>query len=484
MNAPLRRVAIAVMVLFGLLFVNLNYVQFYQGDYYRNHELNTRVLVQEYQRQRGNIRVDRDAVATSKDTGGELRFTRTYPKGEEYAHIVGYKSIRYGQAGLEAEYDEVLSGDDPRLFVRRVSDILTGRRPVGGDVVLTISGQAQSTAYNALIDAEAKGAVVVLDPATGAVLAAASTPSFDPNPLASHKGADAKAAWDRYLADKGRPMINRALNEHYPPGSTFKTIVAAAALKNGYSPSTQIPAGPSFKPRQTTREIRNAHPSICPESQVSLEEAVRESCNTGFAKLGVELGADKIKETARAFGFESDDLQIPLPVAASNTGEMPDEPSLAQSCIGQRDVRMTPLQGAMIAATVANGGVMMRPHLVEEVRGPQGVGILETANEGDRYKEPLDSAEAGALRGMMVKVVESGTGTAAQIEGAEVGGKTGTAQNAEAADDHGWFIGFAMKDGQPKVAVAVFLEQYGKGGSNRATEIAGTVMRKVLEERG
>lgn len=485
MNAPLRRVAIAVMVLFGLLFVNLNYVQFYRGDYYRNHENNNRVLTQEYQRQRGNIRVDRDAVALSKDTGGELRFTRSYPDRELYAHLVGYKSIRYGQAGIEAEYDEVLSGDDPRLFVRRVSDILTGRRPVGGDVVLTISGQAQSTAYQELVDANAKGAVVALDPTTGAVLAAVSTPSFDPNPLASHAGKNQEAAWEKYTDpdNRERPMINRALNENYPPGSTFKTIVAAAALKNGYSPSTQIPAGPRFKPQQTTREIRNAHPSICPESQVSLEEAVRESCNTGFAKLGVKLGADAIKDTAREFGFEDSELRIPLPVSASHTGDMADEPSLAQSCIGQRDVRMTPLQGAMIAGAVANGGVMMRPQLIEEVKGPEGVGVLEPFIPKE-LNRPLDSGAAGELRGMMVKVVQSGTGTAAQIEGAEVGGKTGTAQNAEAADDHGWFIGFAMKDGQPKVAVAVFLERYGQGGSTRATEIAGTVMKKVLEERG
>ncbi|MGH3734277.1 MAG: peptidoglycan D,D-transpeptidase FtsI family protein [Micromonosporaceae bacterium] len=483
MNAPLRRVAIAVMVLFGLLFVNLNYVQFYKGDYYRNHERNNRVLTQEYQRQRGNIQVGRDSVAVSRDTGGELRYTRTYPKQEEYAHIVGYKSIRYGQAGIEASYDEVLSGDSPKLFVRRFTDIITGRRPVGGDVVLTISGQAQSTAYKQLLDAKARGAVVAVDPSTGAILAAVSTPSFDPNPLASHDSATAEKAWTSYLGDKqGRPMINRALNETYPPGSTFKTVVAAAALQNGYSPSTQIPAGPRFKPEQTSVEIKNAHPSICPESQVSLEDALRESCNTGFAQLGIKLGADKVKDTAREFGFEDQELKVPLPVAPSRTGEIPDEPSLAQSCIGQRDVRMTPLHGAMIAASVANGGRMMKPYLVEEVMEPQGVGTLETASESE-LRRPLDSGTADTLRGMMVKVVESGTGTAARIDGAEVGGKTGTAQNGD-NPDHGWFIGFAMKDGQPKVAVAVFLEQYGKSGSTRATEIAGAVMKKVLEERG
>ncbi|HEX6074692.1 MAG TPA: penicillin-binding transpeptidase domain-containing protein [Micromonosporaceae bacterium] len=482
MNAPLRRVSVAVMVLFGLLFLNLNYVQFLQGDYYRNHELNNRVLVQEYQRQRGNIRVARDAVATSKDTGGELRFTRTYPEGPEYAHVVGHKSIYYGDTGIEAEYDDVLSGEDPRLFVRRFTDIITGRRPVGGDVVLTLSEKAQKTAFRELGDN--RGAVVALDPVTGALLTAVSTPSYDPNGLASHSSKAAKKTWNKYLKDSDKPMLNRALGEHYPPGSTFKTIVAAAALKSGYSPATMIPSGPSYTPEQTTRTITNAHPSICPESQVTLEDALRESCNTGFAQLGVELGANQVKDMAREFGFEDEDLRIPLPVAASRTGEMSDVPTVAQSSIGQRDVRMTPLQGAMIAATVANDGVRVQPHLVKEVRGPDLADILETAKEREELSRPLDGGTASALRGMMVRVVQSGTGTAAQINGVEVGGKTGTAQNAQGARDHGWFIGFAVKDGQPKVAVAVFLENFGSGGSNRATQIAGSVMKTVLEERG
>jgi peptidoglycan glycosyltransferase len=482
-NAPLRRIAVAVMVLFGVLFVNLNYVQFVKGDYYRNHPRNTRVLVQEYQRQRGNILAGRDVVAMSEDTGGELRFTRRYPMGPQFAPIVGFKSIRFGETGMEAKEDELLSGDDPRLFVRRVSDILTGRQPVGGDVVLTLSTDAQKEAYSRLNGA--KGAVVALDPTTGAVLAAVSSPSFDPNPLASHKSKDAAAAWNAYLTDPNKPLVNRALGETYPPGSTFKTIVAAAALKSGdYHPDTMIPAGSSYQPRQTSHVIRNAAPSICPESEVTLQDALRESCNTGFAQLGVRLGADKVKEMARAFGFEDGSLTIPLAVAPSRTGDMADEPSLAQSSIGQRDIRMTPLEGAMIAATVANDGRRMRPHLIKEEKGPDLVGILDTANDHDEMNAPLTPEQAGELRGMMDKVVESGTGTNAQIPGVEVGGKTGTAQNAEGANDHGWFIGYAIKDGKPVVAVAVFLERAGKGGSSHATEIGGAVMKKLLEERG
>jgi len=487
-NAPLRRVSVALLVLLGLLLGNLTYVQFFRNDYYRNHPDNRRVQLQEYQRQRGNIIVDNQAIATSVDTGEdqELRFQRYYPQGELYAHIVGYNSLNYGLTGLEAQYDEILSGDDDRLFVRRVSDIITGRRPVGGDVYLTISGAAQQVAYNELLEdggLGGRGAVVALDPTTGAILALVSTPSFDPNPLVSHNIAEEEEAWNRYQSDELDPMLNRALSDNYPPGSTFKIVVSAAALATGqYTPESMLPAGPSFTPEQTTVEIRNSTPSTCPEAQVSFIEAVTVSCNTAFARLGTELGADAVQDMARRFGFEDDSLRIPLPVAASHTGDMPDPPALAQSCIGQRDVRMTPLQGAMIAAAVANGGRLMRPYLVDRVTGPPGVGTLEVT-EPEEYGRPLTESQAEDLREMMISVVDNGTGRRAAIDGVTVGGKTGTAQNAAEANTHGWFIGFALEDGQPRVAVAVFLDRYGDGGSGRAAEIAGHVMRAVLDAR-
>ncbi len=479
MNKPLRRVAIAVMALFALLMLNLNWVQFVKNDEYRNNPLNHRVVLSEYQRQRGYILVDRDAVALSRDTGGELRYQRFYPQGPVYAQITGYKSLVVGKAGIEAAQDSILSGDDAQLFVRRVSDMITGRQQLGGAVVLTVDRRAQETAYNDLNRLHAKGAVVALNPKTGAILAMVSTPSFDPNRLATHDRAKVQQAWNGYLNDKSNPLMNRAIGDTWPPGSTMKVIVSAAALEHGYQPDTMVPAGPSYTPPQTTVEIHNAVPSICPASRVSLKEALTVSCNTAYAQLGVRLGADVVRDKARDFGFEDNSLEIPMKVAPSQTGPMSDPPAVAQSAIGQRDVRETPLQNALVAAAVANGGREMKPYLIQEIQGPD-FATLQTAHE-EEWRQPISSGTASALRDMMVSVVENGTGTAARLDGYDVGGKTGTAEHGETTGEHGWFMGFAAKNGDPQVAIAVFLEGYGPDGSHEATRIAGDVMCAAMD---
>jgi penicillin-binding protein A len=396
-NAPLRRAGVVVMVLFGLLFANLNYVQAYKADEYRTSDYNGRVQVAEYDRQRGNI--------------------------------------------------------------------------------------------------EAGGTAVAIDPRTGAVQALVSMPSFDPNPLASHDTTEATAAYAKLEADADGPLKNRALSETLPPGSTFKVVMGAVALESGIGKETSIPAGPSYTPPTSGTPIRNAVPSICPESEVTLIEAMTESCNTGFAQLGVKVGAEVVKEKARQFGFEQDGLTVGqlgeggLPVAPSRTGTMQnadggDDPgALAQSSIGQRDVRMTPLQGAMIAATVANGGKQMEPYVVRQLLGPDRTTSYYTANP-KQLREPVTGQVANDLRDMMVSVVQNGTGRNARISGATVGGKTGTAQAGEKSDDHGWFIGFAIKDGQPVSAVCVMLESAGSGGSAEAARISGQIMRAVIADPG
>lgn len=477
MNAPLRRVSVAVLVLFALLFVNLNYVQFFQNDFYRNHPLNDRVQLQEYQRKRGDIILDdRTVLATSKDTGRELRFARSYPLGAQYAHIVGWKSLELGKYGIEAEYNSILSGDDDSLFVRRVSDIVTGRQPTGGTVVLTIDKEAQEIATKAL--SGKKGSIVAIDPKSGRILAMASSPGYDPNPLVVHNPAAAKRAMTNYRNDPNKPMRNRATEETYPPGSTFKVVMSALALQNGLSKDDMVPAGESYKPPQTSSQIRNSDHGNCGGNEITLAHALTVSCNTAFSQLGVRFGADAVRDAAKAWGFEDNSLRIPMKVVPSRTGPMDDPPKLAQSSIGQRDVRMTTMQGALIAATVANDGKMMQPYLVQEVKGPD-FSTLETARE-KVLREPCSPEVARELRDMMANVVNDGTGRAARVDGASiVGGKTGTAQNAENADDHGWFIGFAEKGGR-SVAVSVFTEQAGKGGSGRAAGMAGDVMRTVL----
>jgi peptidoglycan glycosyltransferase len=501
-NAPLRRVGVVVLVLFGLLFANLNWVQAYKADEYRNSDYNGRVQIAEYERQRGNIEAGKTALAQSKPSDGELKFKREYPFDAEYAHVVGYKPVNLAATGIERAENEFLAGTADALLADRISDWFKSQKTPGGSVLLTVSRRAQDVAFNQLADNEVgaeRGAAVALDPRTGAVQALVSMPSFNPNPLVSHDTEAAQEAYDKLEADPDKPLINRALGETYPPGSTFKVVDTAAALENGYTPQTEIPAGPVYRAPTSGTDIRNAADSICPESEVTLDEALTESCNTGFAQLAVKLGAEAIKDKARDFGFTQSDLTVGrlaganadgIPVAASETGDIQnpdgseDPAALAQSGIGQNNVRMTPLQGALIAAAVANDGRQMRPYLVQQLLGPDRTTNHYTASPRELNGSALSPEVATTLQGMMVNVVEDGTGRNARIDGFTVGGKTGTAQSAEDREDHGWFIGFAMReDGTPVSAVCVFLEEAGSGGSGEAARIAGRIMSAIVTDR-
>ncbi|HYN94893.1 MAG TPA: penicillin-binding transpeptidase domain-containing protein [Pilimelia sp.] len=499
MNSPLRRVGIVVLVLFGMLFVNLNFVQAYKADSYRTSPYNGRVQVAEYERARGVVEAQGRALARSQETDGELKYLRQYPDKGLYAHVVGYKPVNLQASNIERSEDEFLAGTSDQFFADRLKEKFTGDRISGGNVRLSLSLAAQRTAATQLsrnrVGAK-RGAVVALDPRSGGVQALVSMPTFDPNELVSHDRDAAAAAYKRLEKAPNGPLKNRALAETLPPGSTFKVIDAAAALENGYTPQTAIPAGRAYTPPQTGQVITNAAPSICPEDQVTLREAVRESCNTGFAKLGVRLGAEVLKAKARDFGFEDEKLVCGridgggIAVAPSRTGTMSrpdgqvDPAQVAQSAIGQRDVKMTPMQGALIAATVANGGAQMRPYLVQQLLGPDRRSLYSARPE--ELRRPVEEGVARDLQDMMVAVVESGTGESAGIRGHRVGGKTGTAQAGVGEEDHGWFIGFALApDGTPVSAVAVVLEHAGQGGSREAARIAGQVMRAVIgQSRG
>lgn len=480
MNAPIRRVAVAVLVLFGLLFVNLNYVQVVQADKLRRNDGNKRLLLQTYERQRGSIVVGGKAIATSTPTNDELKYLRQYPAGALYGPVTGYYSLVYGASSIEKAENGVLSGDDDRLFVRRISDLVTGNEPRGGNVVLTLNPAGQVKATQLL--GRRKGSIVALDPRTGAILAMVTSPSFDPNPLSTHDPKTIKAAWDKINAAPGKPLLNRALNETYPIGSTMKVIVSAAALQNGYTPSTMIPAPKSYTPPQTSRPLPNYDGTSCAGSgQQSLLDAMRVSCNTAFAQLGVKLGADRIRDQAGKFGVGVSGLTVPMRVSTSEVGDLADPPQLAQSSIGQRDVRFTPLQNAMVAAAVANNGTLLRPYVVKEIQAPDVTTLEQT--QARVMSRPMTPEAAAALQTMMRAVVDSGTGTNARINGYVVGGKTGTAQNA--GPDHGWFIGFAGRPNEPPpVAIAVVLENAGRGGSHDASAIAGQVMAAILASPG
>ncbi len=499
MNTPVRRVAVAVMVLFALLIGNANYVQVVRADKLRTDRHNQRTLLDEYQQQRGEIVVDGKAIATSKETNDRLRYLRRYPYGPLYGALTGYYSRlqddegHTGKTGLEKAEDSILSGSDGRLLTRRLVDLITARDTKGGSVVLTLNAKAQRAAYNAM--AGHRGAVVALDPSTGAILAMVSVPSYDPNPLASHDVAKVSAVDKRLRKDPANPLTNRAIRERYPPGSVFKVIVSAAALENGYQPDTQIDAPDALPLRGTSVPLRNFDGESCngggPDSLI---HALTISCNTAFAKLALDLKDEAIRREASAFGINDQGFDMPLRVAPSTIGKIRDEPELARTAIGQQDVQLTPLQGAMIAATVANHGKLMRPFLVKEERASD-LSTVGHTNHGDEAEVMPDDV-ADKLGSMMVSVVQNGTGKLAQIPGYDVGGKTGTADHGSKNPDgsfkqppHAWFIGYAAQGGVPKVAVAVIIENGGVSGNETtggkaAAPVAREVMRAILGVQG
>jgi peptidoglycan glycosyltransferase len=511
MNKPIRKVAIALAVLFLALFVNLNIVQVFQSSSYRNNDQNRRVLLNEYASPRGAIVVEGSNVASSKKTSDELKYLRVYPDktAAAFAPVTGYYSFTYGTAGIEEAENDILSGDSSDLFTSKLGNILTGRNPRGGSVQLTLNRAAQLAGYNAMKGANGKlrrGAVVAINPQTGAILAMVSTPSYDPNPLASHNADTIQKAWDEYTRDKQQPMLNRALRQIYPPGSVFKVIDAAAALKQGIQRTTRIPAPNSYWPLEPKRTsacpadlaaacVQNFEGEQCDNGKTAtLELALIKSCNTAFASLAVErLGANSIKQQAAAFGIDGSQVKTPLTSAPSTIGtqaDLDDPAALAQTSFGQRDVRISPLQGAMISAAVANGGTLMKPYLVKAELRPN-LSVLNST-QPEQLSQAVDPQVASELITMMEGVVNDprGTGGPAKItdlgSSVVVGGKTGTADvgttSASKVEPDAWFSGFSLVRGVPKIAVAVVIENGGVSGNESAGgAAAGPVAKRVME---
>ncbi|MGN6606137.1 MAG: penicillin-binding transpeptidase domain-containing protein [Jatrophihabitans sp.] len=590
MNRPIRKVAVALGVLFAALFVNLNVVQVLQSDEYRNDPTNRRVLLEEYSHPRGSIVVQGKAIADSIKTNDELKYLRQYPQGPLYAAVTGYYSYVYGSSGIEGVRNQVLSGDDERFFTTQFTGLLTGRDPRGGNVELTLNRAAQQAAYDAMKNPDGslkRGAVVALDPTTGAVLALVSTPSFDPTVLSSHnpdaithayacynslddarkpgetqqhlndriqaqlvlrqggstlykqrnaqnpsryplsyldtytgfgsKGCgdvpeDPTAMYRANPSDPG-PLYDRALRQVYAAGSVFKVIVAAQALKQNRTPETRIAAPNSYWPgdpaRTTPCPAGTASPCVsnfdreqCDDGKTAtLEFALAKSCNTAFAALlADQLDLQGFISEAQSFGLDAPyrpgqydacdppAMEIPLAVCSSTPGstdDFSDVTALARVAFGQRDVRITPLQAAMISAAVANNGTLMQPYLVSRELGPTLSVVSETQpKQLDQVLEPGVDAQ---LQQMMEAVVTSpeGTGASAAIPGVTVGGKTGTADtgiyvNGVQTPPHAWFSGFALKDGQPKIAVAVIIENGGVAGNETTGGLAAAPVAKAV----
>ncbi|GGM10779.1 penicillin-binding protein [Streptomyces fumigatiscleroticus] len=483
MTRYIRHAAAFCVLLLAALLVNAARVQVVQAPSYQSNPANRRHDIARYHQPRGDILVGGEPVTGSRNTGEHLRWERTYHDGPMYAPVTGFASQAYGTTLLEDSEDGVLSGTDPVLLPLALWNGFTRARNAGGDVVTTVDRAAQRAAYRGL--GARKGAVAAIEPATGRILALVSTPSYDPG-LLSGNGAGAARSWRRLNRDADQPMLNRAVRQTYPPGSTFKVVTAAAALDAGVIGDVDAPTrspAPYRLPGASTRLSNES--KGCQDA--SLRVAFERSCNTVFAKLGVDVGVTGMAATAAGFGFNDGGLRIPFAVSPSTFDTSVDRAQLALSSIGQYNTRATPLQMAMVAAAVANGGQLRPPYLVERTTRPGG-GMVAAAGSrpGRRAMQPSTAAR---LRELMTDVVRRGTGANAAIPGATVGGKTGTAQHGlgNSGTPYAWFVAWAQadRDLEPKVAVAVVVEDASahRGditGGGVAAPIAKAVMEAVL----
>ena len=482
MIRQINRVTAAIIVLLLALIINLSYIQVFQAAELRGQAGNQRVTLTEYSRERGPILLGSQAIAESTPTTNALKYLREYGDGSTFASITGFYSVVYGATAIEDEANNVLAGNDSRFFVDRLQQLFANREPKGGAIRLTIDPDAQVAAMKALNGRT--GAVVAIDPSTGAILALASSPSFDPNLLASHDAGEIQVNYDKLDADPLQPMLNRPLAMTLPPGSTFKLVTAAAALESGqYFASTELPGPIQINLPGTDVQLGNWNGESCGAGDVTtLQVALEISCNTAFAWLGMELGADAIGSQAAKFGFESE-FEVPMPTAISRFPADPNQPQTAMSAIGQFDVRATALQMAMVGAGIANDGVVMKPYLVSQILGPD-LSVLQNTSPS-AFGRAMSTENSRILRDMMVGVVTKGTASNARISGINVGGKTGTAENAPGELAHAWFVGLAPSQ-QSKVAVAVVLQNGGGAsevsGNALAAPIAAAVMRAVLKQ--
>lgn len=478
MNHQVRAIGYTMLLLFGLLFGNLTWLQLVRAESLANHQANTRLLLKEYALERGAIRsVNGDTLAISEPTPErELKSIRRYPKDEAFAHVTGYYSIRFGRSGLERAHNDDLTGEGGVVTMQDLGDRLLGKGQKGDTLVLSIDTSVQQTAVDAL--GNRQGAVVALDPLTGQILAMVSGPTFDPNELSQHSSEGQEEAWTRLTEDPENPLLNRAARETYPPGSTFKVITAAAALENGLGPETSFPATSQYQPQQTNRQIGNFGGSTCGGD---MAEAMRVSCNTYFARLAAEMPSGILEDTARAFGFtQTPPLDIDVVASRLPTDDELRSPAFrALSAIGQFSVAATPLQMALVSAAIANGGNVPVPQLVKQVEDARGAVVQQSRPEV--WQRAVSSATAATLRSMMVEVAARGTARAASLPGVQVAAKTGTAQTGEEGEDTlAWTIAFAPADA-PRIAVAVVVEGSGPGGNETGGRVAAPIVRQVMQ---
>ncbi|MFB6560014.1 peptidoglycan D,D-transpeptidase FtsI family protein [Streptomyces sp. NPDC056400] len=488
MNKPLRRISLFCGLLVLALLIRTNWLQYVQAEELSTRKENRRVQIAQYATERGNIIVKGgEPITGSKVTdGSDYKYKRTYTNGELWAPVTGYASQAFGSTQLESLEDGILTGNDDRLFFDRTIGMFTGEKKQGGNVVTTLNPEAQKAAFEAL--GTKKGAVAAIDPRTGAILALVSTPSYDPSRFAGNSKDDEKA-WVELKDSEDKNLVNRALRETYPPGSTFKVVTAAAALEHGVVQDINAPTDtpePYFLPG--TKTVMVNHAAGC--EKASLNKALEVSCNSVFANMGDKVTRDKMVETSEKFGFNNDKIDIPVRAFASIYDKKMGKDGNAQSSIGQFNTAATPLQMAMVTAAIANDGKLMKPYMVDNLTAPN-LDIIER-HEPQEMSRPLSAANAEKVQQMMVNVVENGTGAKAKMKGVTVGGKTGTAQHGEGNKKrpYAWFISYAENpDKTSPVAVAVVIEDSEAerediSGGGLAAPVAKAVMQAVLNSQG
>lgn len=488
MNEPVRRLSVVILIMFLGLMGAASYIQVLTANSLNADGRNVRTLYREFGTFRGPFVVDGKAVVTSESVDDSFNYQRTYKDGPLWAAATGYYSIAYGRSGLEQTENSLLNGTDDALFWNRLGDLFAGREQEGASVSMTLDATLQQVATDQLGDQ--RGAVVAIDPSTGKILAMVTSPTYDPALLAGHNSKEVNENYQELLSDPSGPLVNRAIaGDTYPPGSVFKLVVSAAALESGYEPDTELYAPQELDLPGTSATMTNYADEKCASGDTTtLSDALRTSCNTGFANLGMSLGWSVIERKAKEFGW-TEQIDIPLRAAASGLSVDPNASQTAMSAIGQFEVKSTPLQMAMVAAAIANRGTLMNPYLVDTVRAPDLRVVQKT--EPSEYGQPMTRADAAKLTKMMVSVVDDGTGKAARIEGVDVAGKTGTAETGNDTPPHSWFVGFAPA-GNPTIAVAVLVENGGdRGASGKeatggivAAPIAKAIMQAALAQKG
>ncbi|MFJ7901457.1 peptidoglycan D,D-transpeptidase FtsI family protein [Streptomyces sp. NPDC096198] len=484
MNKTIRRASVFALLLVVSLLVRATWVQFYDSKALADDKNNRRNAIRTYAGPLGNIIVGGSPVTGSAKAGsGDLAYKRTYTDGKLYAAVTGYAAQAYAPTQLEGIYQDVLNGTDTRL--KTAMDTITNKRADPGDVVTTIDPGVQKAAYRAL--GETKGAAVAIDPATGRILGMVSTPSYDPSSLTDANTAG--TAWKRLVDDSDKPLTNRALRQPLPPGSTFKLVVAAAALEDGLYSSVDVKTDSPIPYRLpgSTHDLPNENPNA-PCTDASIRQALRYSCNNVFGKMAVDLGQDKVRAMAEKFGFNDEQQDVPVRAYASVFPKGMDKAQTALTGIGQFDVTATPLQMAMVSAAIANGGKLVSPHMVAQITDGDGQ-VLQDDNKDPESRQVVRSSTAEQLQSAMRTVIEQGTGTNARIPGATVGGKTGTAQHGEnnSKTPYAWFTSYAKSDSNGKeVAVAVIIEQSDAArsevsGNGLAAPVAKAMMKAALK---